>query len=219
VLRHSRRLFEIIFVDAGSLDGTPEFLAGVAAAAAVRVEVVSTRTESGFGAACAEGLARTRGEFLVWLNNDVLVTDGWLQQLVALVTSNPVIGMVGPMSNYAPGRQQVGEVPYRLRLDRSIKAPSAGGQTRGDDTDALDRFAEEWRERHRGEWFEAERLGGFCLLLRREVANAAGLFTDKWEEGIFDADRFSRQVRQTGHRLACCRDLFVHHWGSRVAVC
>jgi GT2 family glycosyltransferase len=216
VLRHSRRPCELIFVDAGSLDGTPEFLAGIAAAASLRAEVVSTSAESGFGAACAEGLSRARGEFLVWLNTDVLVTDGWLQQLVALATSNPVIGMVGPMSNFAPGQQRVDEVSYRLRLNRSDQASASGGNRPREDTEALDRFAREWRERHKGEWFEAERLGGFCLLLKREVANAVGFLTEKWEEGIFDADRLSRQVRQAGYRLAACRDLFVHHCGSQV---
>jgi GT2 family glycosyltransferase len=201
VLRYSRRPFELIFVDAGSLDGTPEFLAGVAAAASVPVEVVGTPAESGFGAACAEGLARARGEFLVWLNNDVLVTEGWLEQLVALATSNPVIGMVGPMSNYAPGQQWVTEVPYRLRLNRSERASAAGGNQHREDTEALDRFAREWRERHKGGWFEAERLGGFCLLLKREVANKVGFLSEEWEEGIFDADRLSREVRQAGYRV------------------
>src|SRR5207249_4803710 len=38
LLRHSRRPCELIFVDIGSLDGTPEYLAGVADAAPVRIE-------------------------------------------------------------------------------------------------------------------------------------------------------------------------------------
>jgi hypothetical protein len=45
VLKHSRPPFELIFVDIGSLDGTREYLAGVAAAARVRVEVVRARTD------------------------------------------------------------------------------------------------------------------------------------------------------------------------------
>src|SRR5689334_4653343 len=62
LLRHSRPPFELVFVDVGSLDGTAEFLAGVAAAAPVRVEVVRAVAEAGFAPACEEGFARARGE-------------------------------------------------------------------------------------------------------------------------------------------------------------
>src|SRR5438105_2546195 len=46
LLRHSRTPFELIFLDLGSLDGTAEYLAGVAAAAPVRVEVVRAATDA-----------------------------------------------------------------------------------------------------------------------------------------------------------------------------
>jgi GT2 family glycosyltransferase len=211
LLRHSRRPYELIFVDVGSLDGTPEFLAGVAAAAAVRVEVIHVAAEAGFQAACTEGLARAGGEFVVWLNNDVLVTDGWLQQLVALASVNAAIGVVGPMSNYAPQAQRAAPVPYRLRTRRGDPAVKGGV-----DVEALERFAGEWREQHKGQWFEADRLGGFCLLIKRAVLQKVSLFEEPLELGVLDANAFSWRVRQAGFRCVCCRDLFVHHFGSRI---
>jgi hypothetical protein len=45
VLHHRRSPYELIFLDVGSLDGTAEYLAGVKAAAPVRVEIVRTATE------------------------------------------------------------------------------------------------------------------------------------------------------------------------------
>ncbi len=56
VLRHTRKPFELVFLDIGSLDGTREFLAGVALAAAVRVESVRTATDEGIGAAVDEAV-------------------------------------------------------------------------------------------------------------------------------------------------------------------
>src|SRR5258707_14675875 len=47
LLRHSRKPFELIFLDIGSLDGTAEYLAGVPAAPAVRVEAGRTATHPG----------------------------------------------------------------------------------------------------------------------------------------------------------------------------
>jgi GT2 family glycosyltransferase len=126
--------------------------------------------------------------------------------------------MAGPMSNYAPPQQRVGETPYRI---------GAQARSQGDDNDrpdqeradveAVNRFAAEWRERHRGQWFEAERLGGFCLLVKRSVLARVEFLDEQLEKGLFDADALCRRVRQAGHRLTGCRDLFVHHFGSRVA--
>src|SRR5262249_35678606 len=92
VLRHSREPFELIALDVGSLDGTAEYLAGVQAAAKIRVEVVRTQTDAGIGDATKEAIAQARGEYLVLLNNDTVVTAGWLNQLIALASISPALG-------------------------------------------------------------------------------------------------------------------------------
>ena len=53
----------------------------------VPVTVVTNATNVGFPAAINQGLRLARGEYLVMLNNDVVVTDGWLDQLIALVNA------------------------------------------------------------------------------------------------------------------------------------
>jgi GT2 family glycosyltransferase len=112
LLKHSRQPFEVIFLDIGSLDGTAEYLQGLAAAAPVRIEVVRTATDLGIAGAVQDAIKLARGEYLVLLNNDCIVTDGWLNQLVALAQMTPAVGLVGPMSNYAAPPQLVENVPY-----------------------------------------------------------------------------------------------------------
>jgi GT2 family glycosyltransferase len=114
LLRHSRQPFELIFIDIGSLDGTAEYLAGVAAAAHVHVEVVRTETDLGISEAVRTALGLAKGEHLALLNNDSIVTESWLNQLIGLANMSPAIGMVGPMSNYAAPPQLVEVVPYRI---------------------------------------------------------------------------------------------------------
>jgi GT2 family glycosyltransferase len=219
LLRHSRRPYELIFIDIGSLDGTADFLAGVAAAAPVPVEVVRAAAETDFRTACAEGLGRAHGEFIVWLNNDTIVPSGWLQQLVALCSGSESVGMVGPMSNYAPPQQRVGPVPYRLESGkRGRHTDESQSDRHSQDIETVDQFADAWREQHKGQWFEAERLGGFCLLLKRTVLQRVSFFDEQAEKGIFDADALSWRIRQSGCHLACCRDLFIHQLGSRLAM-
>ena len=76
--------WELIVVDNGSTDGTGTYLAGLRDMSTVPVTVVSNATNVGFPAAINQGLRLARGEYLVMLNNDVVVTDGWLDQLITL---------------------------------------------------------------------------------------------------------------------------------------
>ena len=85
--RHTRVPWELIAIDNGSTDGTASYLAGVRDMAAVPVTIVSNPKNVGFPAAVNQGLRPARGEYLVLLNNDVVVTDGWLDQPIALVNA------------------------------------------------------------------------------------------------------------------------------------
>ena len=118
---HTRPPWELIVIDNGSTDGTAAYLGGVQDAAAVPVTVITNAMNRGFPAAINQGLQVARGEYLVLLNNDVVVTDAWLEQIVASGECAATIGLVGPMSNYAAPPQLVEEVPYRdLRRDARL---------------------------------------------------------------------------------------------------
>src|SRR5438128_6055863 len=75
VLRYSRAPFELIFLDIGSLDGTAEYRAAVQAEAQIRVEIVRTPTDLGITEASKDAISRARGEYVVLLNNDTVVTE------------------------------------------------------------------------------------------------------------------------------------------------
>ena len=53
------------------------------------VTVITNPRNIGFPAAVNQGLQVASGEYLVLLNNDAVVTEGWLEQLIAL-TSAPL---------------------------------------------------------------------------------------------------------------------------------
>ena len=168
LLRFSRSPFELIFIDGGVLDGTSEYLAGVTALPSARVEIVEAPAEAGLPAACAVGLKHAQGEYVVFMSNETVVGERWLNHLVAAAKVAPEIGMVGTMSNLCPPPQWVGKLPYRIGLKKTAIGSSGPGSFPLD-LEAVDQFASDWCEKHRGQSFEVERLGGSCLLIKAEV--------------------------------------------------
>lgn len=216
VLKHSRAPFEIIFLDIGSLDGTADFLSGLQLGLAghIRIEVVRAQTDLRLKEACKKALGLARGEFLAFLNNDCIVANGWLNQLIGLLTMSSGIGVVGPMSNTAAPPQLVETVPYRIRSSWRLSKANEGHPLV--DVAAVESFAQKFREEYQGNWLEAERLGGFCMLLKRDVLERVGPALDEWTDlSLFDSDILSSKARQVNYSLAVCRDLFVHHFGTR----
>ena len=86
LMRQTGPSWELIVINNGSSDGTGDYLAGVQDASPVPVTVIANATNRGFPAAINQGLQYARGEYLVLLNNDVVVTDGWLAQLIGLAS-------------------------------------------------------------------------------------------------------------------------------------
>src|ERR1700677_2576613 len=84
---HTRPPWELIVIDNGATDGTGAYLSGVQDAAAVPVTVIANGENRGFPAAINQGLQQARGEYLVLLNNDVVVTNAWLDKLIAFTTA------------------------------------------------------------------------------------------------------------------------------------
>jgi GT2 family glycosyltransferase len=217
LLKNTRQPFELIFIDVGSLGGTAAYLSGFAAGAnQLRVEIVRTPTDLGIGQAVQDALKLCRGEYIVLLNNDCIVTEHWLTQMISLSKLSPTIGLVGPASNYAAPPQLVEDVPYRVGPRKGALA--LGGSDVLVDIEAVDAFAQQWREQQRSQWCEAERLGGFCLLVKRDVFKRIGHLREAGDLDLFDTDLLSAKARQAGFLLACCRDAYVHHFGTRTFV-
>ena len=219
ILKHTRTPYELIFLDIGSLDGTAEYLTGLATGLQqVRIEVVRTPSDLGIPKACRDALERCRGEFIVLLNNDTILTRGWANKLISLLSMSPAVGLAGPMSNYAAMPQLVETVSYRSGPRKNPQPGDDPAVLPLMDAAAIQTFADGLAESNKGKWLHADRLGGFCLMMKREVCKRMMQQgdLDKWTDlGLFDTDILSAKAKQFGFNLAVCRDVFVHHFGTR----
>jgi GT2 family glycosyltransferase/tetratricopeptide (TPR) repeat protein len=191
IQRHTPEAHELIFVDNGSTDGTREWLATVPGA-----KVIANATNVGFAAGANQGIRAASGERVLLLNNDIIVTEGWLSGLAHHLDADASCGLVGPISNYVSGQQ----------LDESA---------RYDSIPAMEEHARSVRTRSRGRSREVRRLVGFCLLARAEVFRTVGLFDEGYSLGNFEDDDFSMRCVLAGWRLRIAGDVFIHHFGSR----
>ncbi len=105
--------YEVIVVDNGSRDQTASVLRSARASFPAPLRVLRNERNRGFPKAINQGAAAARGEALVWLNNDAVVTPGWLERLLRCARGARSVGAVGPYTNEAPGAQGLRPVPYR----------------------------------------------------------------------------------------------------------
>jgi tetratricopeptide (TPR) repeat protein len=130
------------------------------------------------------------------INNDTIVTDGWLGRMLSVFERYPEVGIVGPVSNNVSGPQQVKEASYRNLEDM----PS---------------FAEKWSAEHLGKSMEYQRVVGFCLLAKREVIDRIGGLDERFGSGNFEDDDFCLRAAAAGYKARIALDAFIHHTGSQ----
>jgi GT2 family glycosyltransferase len=96
-------LYDIVVVDNASTDGTTDYLRRERAAG--RLKAVINETNLGFGRACNRAAKLARGEYVLFLNNDTIPLQGWLEPLIA-TASDPSVGAVGSRLFYPNGTLQ-----------------------------------------------------------------------------------------------------------------
>jgi GT2 family glycosyltransferase/tetratricopeptide (TPR) repeat protein/glycosyltransferase involved in cell wall biosynthesis len=159
------------------------------------LEVIRNEANLGFAAACNQGIRHTHGEYVVILNNDTIVTPGWLERLIWHMEDDPGLGILGVTTNYAGSEQ---EIPAGYKTER-----------------ALYDFSEAVYRKHRHHRHETDKVVAVCALLRREMLRAVGLFDARFGLGNFEDDDICLRAHVAGYKVAFAKDVFIHHAGSK----
>ncbi len=183
---------ELIAVDNASRDGTGDWLL-TQEAKDRRIKVILNKQNLGFSLGTNVGLKKAKGELLVMLNPDTVVTTGWLDRMAAFFAA-PDMAAVGPTSDMVAGYQKVQfHVP-----------PGTQGNF---DNEGVARLL---AQANPGKGQETKLLIGFCMMVRRSVMEKLGYLDENLFLGNDDLE-LSWRLRQSGYRIAIAADAFVHH--------
>ncbi len=181
---------EIIVVDNASSDGTPAFLSSWAASRP-NVRTILNPDNRGFAAGNNQGLAAATGDYLVILNNDTVVTEGWARRMVNHLRDDPAIGILGPVTN---------NIGNEAKIDTAYTSLEAMHGEAGLHT-----------ARHLGMRFEIRAVAFFCVMLPRTTYTRCGPLSEDYGLGFFEDDDYCRRVQNAGLSVTCAEDVFVHH--------
>jgi len=183
--------YEIIIVDNNSNDNTQEYLKELVKKYD-NIKIILNDENTGFAKGNNIGIKKAEGEFIILLNNDTVVTRGWVTGLIKHLSDE--IGMVGPITN-SIGNEAMINVDYS-------------------DVSDMDIFALKYTtENFGGIYKEIPVLAMFCVAIKRNLLDEVGMLDESYEVGMFEDDDYSYAIRSKGYKVACVEDVFIHHFG------
>ena len=185
--------FELIVVDNNSQDVTGEYLKSIENKYP-NIKIILNVENKGYSGGNNDGIKGSKGDFVVLLNNDTLVSENWLENLLKPFDKDKKIGLVGPISN-SVGNEQ------RVNID-------------GLNEKNYIEKSKEYTTLNKDVVCETQRLGFFCVAIKRDLIDKIGLLDEKFGIGMFEDDDYCMRSIQAGYKNVFVEDSFVYHKGS-----
>jgi GT2 family glycosyltransferase len=197
---------EIVVIDNASTDSTPAY---------VRerwpdVRLIASETNLGFARANNLGIRNTRGDLVLLLNPDTIVSAAAVDRLVSIIDSRPDVAIVGPRVVDGSGRAELSFGAMISPWAEFRQKLLVRGNDRGQPliTRLVDRMTR--RPRH-VDW-----VSGACLLIRRTDLDAVGGFDARFFMYAEDVD-LCAAVRARGRSVLFSPEPEVVHLRGRSA--
>lgn len=187
--------YEVIIVDNLSTDGTREWLQQIQSYNDPKIKVILNERNVGFAGGNNIGIKNSTGNYIVLLNNDTLVTRGWLTNFVKHIENDTSIGMVGAITN-STGNEGMIACAYT-------------------NCEEMDAFSFAHTTQNMGKHYsDVSMLAMFATLIPRRIIDECGLLDENYGLGMFEDDDYAEAVKNKGYSLIIAEDVFIHHFQS-----
>lgn len=155
-------------------------------------KIIRNEKNLGFPVAVNQGIKAAKGDVIVILNNDTIVTPNWLEHLHEHLKNYDI---VGPMTNEISGPQKIEGLPSNLSA-------------------AINLFAFKKYQENKGRSFPFHRLVFFCVAIKKSVIDKIGYLDEQFSPGNFEDDDFCLRAIAADFKLGVAKDVFIYHLGS-----
>ncbi|MDP2035798.1 MAG: glycosyltransferase, partial [Ignavibacteria bacterium] len=146
---HTSIDYELVAIDNCSSDDSASYLTNLSKSNS-NIRVILNKVNLGFPAAINQGILECNGNYIVIVNNDIVLTEGWLERMIEVAESDSRIGLVGPISNEVSGLQKDDNAKY-------------------DTIEEMHKYAAKVANENNGSIFNFPRIAFLCTLIKREV--------------------------------------------------
>jgi GT2 family glycosyltransferase len=186
---------EILVVDNGSADGTPEIVAREYPG----VRLVRLPRNRGYAGGMNVGLKAARGEIFIPLNDDTIIPPAMVREQIQPLLRDPKVAIVGCKILF----------PDRKTIQHAGGAILPNGLTR--------HFG--YKEEDLGQWDEPREVDyvtGCSVAIPRRIFEQFGLLDDHYFPAYYEEVDFSAKVVKAGYKIVYQPGAFLYHLESRV---
>ena len=172
-------VYEVLVVDDCSTDLTPAVLAEVPG-----LRLVRNDENVGFLHTCNRGAEEARGRYVLFLNNDTTVSDGWIDRLLQTFDDFEDVGLVGAKLVFPDGRlAEAGGIIWR--------DGSGHNYGRGEDpSEPRFNYAR-----------QVDYCSAACVLIPRELFRELGGFDSRYAPAYYEDVDLAFRVRKAGKHV------------------
>jgi len=193
--------YEIIIIDNGNTNEIKENME--LSNLNVKAKFIFNKENLGFTKACNQGIKVATGEYVIFLNDDTIVSENWDELLMNPFSQIPDIGFTGPVSNSVFGVQQV-TCAYVQDFEYLKKTEFKD----------FENYIKTHKLQNKDKFINSFRLVGFCLCTKKEILDKIGEFDERFDSGGFDDDDICLRAIFAGYHNIVIQECFIHHFGS-----
>ncbi len=197
IYRHTDVPFHLYVIDNASSDETVDLNKIYTR----DITILRNHENRGWSSGINQGILSGGSPYVVFMNNDVEVSHGWLGNLLAFLDTHPRIGAVGPLNSNPRDWQCIDRVREKIVTQIPYFLT--------DDIHERNRILS--YHFHRAGILVEGMLAFFCVALKRRTVEAVGLL----DEEFSGDDDYCRRLRKAGYVLGLSLDTYlVHHSSS-----